>query len=121
MEFTVNEDDNAPFDSPQRRRFEQMLRKLLLLGAAHGGTGIPSHGDWDIEGGTAIVVLHHYAWHATAGDGLAAGLFYNTSEAQLGMFANVSMQFCYLLEVHHATCFMLCSASWLARCFTVLG
>lgn len=88
VEFTVNEDDNAPFDSPQRRRFEQMLRKLLLLGAAHGGTGIPSHGDWDIEGGTAIVVLHHYAWHATAGDGLAAGLFYNTSEAQLGMFAN---------------------------------
>ncbi|KAL4426174.1 hypothetical protein ABPG77_007456 [Micractinium sp. CCAP 211/92] len=93
VEFTVNEDDDAAFFSPSRRRFEQMLRKLLLLGVARSGKGnndsvwgLPD--DRQTGGGVAVVVLHHYAWHAAVGDGRAAGLFYNTSEAQLGMFAN---------------------------------
>ncbi len=96
VEFTVNEDDDAAFSSPSRRRFEQMLRKLLLLGVARSGKGnndsvwgLPD--DRQTGGGVAVVVLHHYAWHAAVGDGRAAGLFYNTSEAQLGMFADVSM------------------------------
>ncbi|KAL4443942.1 hypothetical protein ABPG75_011679, partial [Micractinium tetrahymenae] len=93
VEFTVNEDDYAPFDSPSRRRFEQMLRKALLLGAANSNTDNGTTEDATLgvvaDGGcAAVVMLHHYAWHATAGNGRAAGLFYNTSEAQLGMFAN---------------------------------
>lgn len=95
VEFTVNEDDNSPFDSPPRRRFEQMLRKLLGLGSTRvdvrgGSSSVETQAVGHNGDGPAIMVLHHYAWHATAGDGVSAGLFYNTSEAQLGMFASVS-------------------------------
>lgn len=46
-EFTFNEPGDQPFTSPQRRGFEQLLRKLARL-----------------PGAPAVVVLHHYAWCA---------------------------------------------------------
>ncbi len=38
VEFTYNEPDNEPFDSPPRRGFEELLRKLLKL---KNGWGLP--------------------------------------------------------------------------------
>lgn len=45
IEFTYNEPEDEPFDSPPRRGFEELLRKLLKL-----------------RNGPALVLLHHYAW-----------------------------------------------------------
>ncbi|EFN59203.1 hypothetical protein CHLNCDRAFT_56786 [Chlorella variabilis] len=71
VEFTYNEPEDDPFDSPARRGFEELLRKLLKL-----------------RGAPAVVMLHHYAWWFTYGDGLDAGLYYRAGEAQLQVFAN---------------------------------
>jgi hypothetical protein len=38
-----------------------------------------------------VVLLHHYAWWFTHGDGLDRGLYYRAGEAQLQVFANVSV------------------------------
>ena len=48
VEFTYNEPEDEKFDSPPRRGFEELLRKLLKL-----------------HGGPAVVLLHHYAWWYT--------------------------------------------------------
>lgn len=72
VEFTFNEFPSAPYPDPTRRGFEQLLRKLLRL---------PSS--------PAVVVLHHFAWYYSYGDGVDAGLYYRPAEAQLGTMAQV--------------------------------
>jgi hypothetical protein len=74
VEFTYNEPEDEPFDSPPRRGYEELLRKLLRL-----------------PGQPAVLMLHHYAWWFTYGDGLDYGLYYRAGEAQLQVFANVSV------------------------------
>ncbi|PRW56718.1 hypothetical protein C2E21_4783 [Chlorella sorokiniana] len=70
VEFTFNEPGDAPFIFPHRRGFEQLLRKVARLPRA-----------------PAVIVLHHYAWHFSDGDGLKAGLFYRAAEMQLSTMA----------------------------------
>jgi hypothetical protein len=70
VEFTLNEPTDLPYTQPHRRGFEQLLRKLLRL-----------------SGAPAIIVLHHYGWWHSTGDGLNAGLFYRQAEEQLGTMA----------------------------------
>ena len=72
LEFTYNENAAAGYSDPPRRAFEQLLRRLLAL-----------------PGPPALLLLHHYAWFMTHGDGLDRGLFYYPPEAQLTTFANV--------------------------------
>ena len=72
VEFTFNELADLPYTQPQRRGFEQLLRKLLRLPSA-----------------PAVVVLHHYGWWHSAGDGVGAGLFYRRAEEQMGTMAQV--------------------------------
>ncbi|KAI3436557.1 hypothetical protein D9Q98_005973 [Chlorella vulgaris] len=69
-EFTFNEPGEQPYTSPQRRAFEQLLRKLAQL---------PDH--------PAVVVLHHYAWYFSSGDGVDAGLYYRAAETQFSTMA----------------------------------
>lgn len=71
VEFTYNEPEDEPFDSPPRRGFEELLRKLLRL-----------------RNGPAVLLLHHYAWWYTYGDGVKYGLYYRPGEAQLSTFGN---------------------------------
>jgi hypothetical protein len=73
LEFTVNEKSNAPYTSPERRSYEQLIRRLLKL-----------------PGRPAIMLLHHYGYWEAAGDGLDRGLFYREPEEQLTAFAHVS-------------------------------
>jgi len=47
-QFTYNEPEDEPFDSPPRRGFEELLRKLLRL-----------------RNGPAVLLLHHYSWWYT--------------------------------------------------------
>jgi hypothetical protein len=72
VEFTFNEEANLPYTSPSRRGFEQLLRKLLRL-----------------PNSPAIIMLHHYAWYFSFGDGVDSGLFYRQAEEQLGTMAQV--------------------------------
>ena len=72
VEFTFNEPGDQPFIFPHRRGFEQLLRKLARLPRA-----------------PAVIVLHHYAWYFSDGDGLKAGLFYRAAEMQLSTMAQV--------------------------------
>jgi len=72
VEFTFNEPGDQPFIFPHRRGFEQLLRKLARLPRA-----------------PAVIVLHHYAWYFSDGDGLKAGLFYRAAEMQLSSMAQV--------------------------------
>lgn len=64
VEFAVNDKQAAERASPQRRTYEQLLRRLL---------GLPSR--------PAVVMLHHYSWHSAAGDGTLEGLFYGEPES----------------------------------------
>ncbi|KAL4442048.1 hypothetical protein ABPG77_011309 [Micractinium sp. CCAP 211/92] len=70
VELTFNEPEDAPFTFPQRRGFERLLRKLARMPRS-----------------PAVVVLHHYAWHYSRGDGVPAGLFYRPAESQLSTLA----------------------------------
>lgn len=36
----------------------------------------------------AVILLHHYSWWFTYGDGVDRGLYYRMGEAQLGVFSN---------------------------------
>jgi len=45
LEFTINENANAPYPSPDRRAYEQLIRRLL-----HFPTP------------PAVLMVHHYAW-----------------------------------------------------------
>ncbi|EFN58310.1 hypothetical protein CHLNCDRAFT_142315 [Chlorella variabilis] len=71
LEFSVNERSEAQFTSPERRNFEQLLRRLLQY---------PSR--------PAIIMLHHYAWWESPGDGLDRGVFYHQPEGQLTELAH---------------------------------
>ncbi|KAL4427825.1 hypothetical protein ABPG75_001914 [Micractinium tetrahymenae] len=70
LEFTVNERKEAPFTSIERRAFEQLLRRLLAY-----------------PGRPAIMMLHHYSWFESTGDGLNQGLYYAEPESQLSTLA----------------------------------
>ncbi|PSC68178.1 Acyl-coenzyme A thioesterase THEM4 isoform A [Micractinium conductrix] len=72
LEFSANDLKDAPFSHPERKGYEQLVRKLL--------------GMW---GRPALIQLHHYAWWHAVGDGVEdGGLFYHpAAEAQLGVFA----------------------------------
>lgn len=70
LEFTVNESPKAPYTSPERRSYEQLIRRLLKL-----------------PGRPAVMLLHHYAYWEAHGDGLDRGLFYREPEGQLTAFA----------------------------------
>ena len=71
IELTVN-DPAAAFTSPTRHSYEQLLRTLLQL-----------------EGRPAVILLHHYKWWESFGDGLPRGLFYPPAEAQLTTYSHV--------------------------------
>ena len=70
VEFTFNEMGNLQYTTPQRRGFEQLLRKLASL-----------------PGAPAVLVLHHYAWWHAGGDGVKRGLYYRQAEQQLTTMA----------------------------------
>ncbi|PSC68096.1 hypothetical protein C2E20_8274 [Micractinium conductrix] len=70
VELTYNEPADVPFTYPHRRGFEKMLRKLARLPRS-----------------PAVIVLHHYAWYHSHGDGKPAGLFYRAAEPQLSTLA----------------------------------
>ncbi|PSC68081.1 hypothetical protein C2E20_8267 [Micractinium conductrix] len=70
LEFSVNERSDAPFQSIERRSYEQLLRRLLAL-----------------PGRPAVIMLHHYGWWEAAGDGLDRGLYYRQPEADLTTLA----------------------------------
>ncbi|KAL4442042.1 hypothetical protein ABPG77_011303 [Micractinium sp. CCAP 211/92] len=70
LEFTVNERKEAPFTSIERRSFEQLLRRLLSY-----------------PGRPAVMMLHHYSWFDSVGDGLNQGLYYAEPESQLSTLA----------------------------------
>jgi hypothetical protein len=72
LEFTTNEVVNVTYPHFARRGFEQLLRRVLRL------PRFP-----------AVLMLHHYAWFFAAGDGEEAGLFYQSAEPKLSMFAHV--------------------------------
>lgn len=73
LEFSANDKKDAPYTDPERRGYEQLVRKLLQL-----------------PGRPALIQLHHYAWWHAVGDGVSdGGLFYHPAgEAQLGVFAS---------------------------------
>ncbi|PSC68724.1 hypothetical protein C2E20_7768 [Micractinium conductrix] len=79
IEFSANEPPRAPYASDPRRSYEQLLRKVLTLGGGSTFSG---------GGGPAVIVLHHFSWQLSVGDGAAEGLFYASSEAELGMSAS---------------------------------
>lgn len=73
VEFTVNDYPDVSYTDPQRKGYEQLLRKLLRM-----------------PGPPAVVQLHHYAWWRSLGDGVDAGLFYYPqAEAQHYVFSQV--------------------------------
>ena len=74
LEFSVNERSDAPFQSIERRSYEQLLRRLLAL-----------------PGRPAVIMLHHYGWWEAAGDGLDRGLYYRQPEADLTTLAQVGL------------------------------
>lgn len=72
LEFSANDKRDAPYSDPERKGYEQLIRKLL-----------------NMQGRPALIQLHHYAWWHAIGDGIVdGGLFYfPAAEAQLGVFA----------------------------------
>ncbi|KAL4447553.1 hypothetical protein ABPG75_004772 [Micractinium tetrahymenae] len=72
LEFSANDKRDAPYSDPERKGYEQLIRKLL-----------------NMRGRPALIQLHHYAWWHAIGDGIVdGGLFYfPAAEAQLGVFA----------------------------------
>lgn len=72
LEFTVNEAANSPYQSPERRSFEQLLRRLVSR-----------------KYQPAVLILHSYGWWNSFGDGVDRGLFYQQPELQLTAFSHV--------------------------------
>ena len=85
----MNEKSKAPYTSPERRSYEQLIRRLLKL-----------------PGRPAVMLLHHYGYWEAAGDGLDRGLFYREPEGQLTAFAHVSARRCWQ-RVQVYTCVFL--------------
>lgn len=109
-EFTVNEQRADGFNVPQRRGYEQLLRKLLKLrdgaeqqansragspggshGGRRGGSGSRASGGGVRLPPPAIIVLHHYGWWiSNVNDEFEPGNYHENNEAQLHTFSNVS-------------------------------
>ncbi|KAI3430747.1 hypothetical protein D9Q98_009159 [Chlorella vulgaris] len=70
VEMTLNDRVVHSFDSPDRRAYEQLVRKALRL---------PSR--------PAVLLLHSYAWYYAFGDGATGGLFYPITEGHLTMLS----------------------------------
>ncbi|KAL4436103.1 hypothetical protein ABPG77_005551 [Micractinium sp. CCAP 211/92] len=107
-EFTVNEQRADSFNVPQRRGYEQLLRKLLKLrdgaeqqansragsaGGSHGGrrrgSGSRASGGGVRPPPPAVIVLHHYGWWiSNVDDEFEPGNYYENNEAQLHTFSN---------------------------------
>jgi len=85
LEFAVNDKADAEFNSPPRRAYEQLVRKLLQL---------PSK--------PAVVLLHHYAWWMSSGDGKQQGLFYSEPEGQYTVLAHVRVPSFFTAPMLHA-------------------
>jgi palmitoyltransferase len=68
LEFAVNDPPSTAMNSPGRRTYEQLLRKLLRLGPA-------------------VVMLHQYAYSVGRSDGGAPGSFWSPTEQHLSTFA----------------------------------
>lgn len=77
LEFTVNEQWDAEYNSTERRSFEQLLRRLLAR-----------------KHQPAVLILHHYGWWNSPGDGVDRGLFYRQPESALSVFSNVRKGAC---------------------------
>lgn len=73
VEMTLNDRVVHSFDSPDRRAYEQLVRKALRL---------PSR--------PAVLLLHSYAWYYAFGDGATGGLFYPITEGHLTMLSQAS-------------------------------
>ena len=76
LEFSLNDAADAPFASPERRGYEQLLRNLLRLPG----------------GPPALIQLHHHRWNRALPDSdiIESGVFYETpAEMQLTLFAQV--------------------------------
>jgi hypothetical protein len=71
--MTLNDRVVHSFDSPDRRAYEQLVRKALRL---------PSR--------PAVLLLHSYAWYYAFGDGAPGGLFYPITEGHLTMLSQAS-------------------------------
>ena len=73
LEFTANDKRDAPYADPERKGYEQLVRKLL-----------------NMPGRPALLQLHHYAWWHAVGERIEdGGLFYSPAgEAQLSVFAH---------------------------------
>lgn len=118
VELTLNDRVAHTFDAPERRAYEQLLRKALRLpGApplpcmanrrARGAQQSAARGlrvcsaphthrfltvgrrSLLPAGPPALLLLHSYAWWIAFGDGLADGLFYPITEGQLTLFSQV--------------------------------
>lgn len=72
IEFTINDPRDTTYADPERRAYEQLVRKLMAL-----------------PGRPALLQLHHWAWWHAVGDGVEDGglFYYHPGEAQLGVFA----------------------------------
>lgn len=71
----MNESPNLPFTSTDRRSFEHLIRRLLAR-----------------PNPPAVLMLHHWGWWNSGGDGVDRGLFYFRPESDLTLFSNVSGQ-----------------------------
>ncbi len=71
LEFAINDKADAPWASPQRKAYEQLIRRLLAL-----------------PGRPAVLLLHHYAWWMATHDDGRGGLFYREPEGQHTLLAH---------------------------------
>jgi hypothetical protein len=70
IEFSLNDNSTALYNSFERRSYELLLRQLLSL-----------------PGRPAVLLLHHYPWWRSGGDGLESGLYWKEPEGMLTMFS----------------------------------
>lgn len=63
------------YTSKQRRRYEQLLRRLLLLRSQ-----------------PAVVLLQAYTWWCSFGDGILQGLYYREPEIEMTVLGQVTRE-----------------------------
>jgi hypothetical protein len=70
IEFSLNDNSTALYNSFERRSYELLLRQLLSL-----------------PGRPTVLLLHHYPWWRSGGGGLESGLYWKEPEGMLTMFS----------------------------------